>query len=68
MLQAQTLLEDQIYVLLTTPGGDDSDGVRPPFPQQRIVTVIGMTGGEIRFHCGIHGLGVKGGVRIVGGH
>src|SRR6476620_4336712 len=44
-------------------GAGGTDAVSP-VPQSRVVTVTGNSGGEIRYHCGIHGLGMKGIIHI----
>ena len=44
-------------------GGGDFDAVSP-VPQQRIVTIKGEHGGEIRYHCGIHGTMMNGIIHI----
>jgi plastocyanin len=44
-------------------GGGDFDAVSP-IPQTRVVTIKGKSGGEIRYHCGIHGPHMNGIIRI----
>jgi len=44
-------------------GGGDIDAVSP-VPQTRVVTVTGNSGGEIRYHCGIHGSMMDGVIHI----
>jgi plastocyanin len=44
-------------------GGGDIDAVSP-VPQIRVVTVTGSSGGEIRYHCGIHGTMMTGVIHI----
>jgi FtsP/CotA-like multicopper oxidase with cupredoxin domain len=44
-------------------GGGDQDPVLP-VPKQIHVVVTGNTGGEIRYHCGIHGSGMNGTIHI----
>ncbi len=47
-------------------GGGDLDAV--PQGQRREVTINGMAGGVIEYHCGIHGPGMSGIIRIEGHH
>jgi plastocyanin len=44
-------------------GAGDTDAVSP-VPQTRVVTITGNSGGEIRYHCGIHGTMMDGVIHI----
>jgi plastocyanin len=44
-------------------GGGDTDAVSP-VPQTRKVTIKGDSGGQITYHCGIHGPAMKGIIHI----
>jgi plastocyanin len=44
-------------------GGGDTDAVSP-VPQITVVTITGNSGGEIRYHCGIHGSMMDGVIHI----
>ena len=44
-------------------GGGDIDAVSP-VPQTKVVTVTGNSGGEIKYHCGIHGTMMNGVIHI----
>jgi FtsP/CotA-like multicopper oxidase with cupredoxin domain/plastocyanin len=47
------------------PGGDPTNfGQVVPAGQQRVVTVTGMSGGEINYECGIHGAAMAGKITI----
>jgi plastocyanin len=50
-------------------GSGDRDAVSP-VPQTRVVTVTGNSGGQITYHCGIHGPDMNGVIHISnnGGH
>jgi plastocyanin len=68
IMKRHTVVTDPMTTTNANPininnGSGDIDPVLP-VPQQRDVTITGNSGGQIRYHCGIHGRGMNGTINI----